>query len=161
MTTEQERLLVLKAVSEGKISASGAAKLLKALERAQAGGAGAEEERRQILTMVADQQISASGAAKLLEALDKAQAVEPAAKAKPARWFRVRVTDIATGRTKANINIPMSLVNVGMKMGARFAPTVDEEDMGAIREALRAGAQGKILDVQDEEDGEHVEIFIE
>ncbi len=28
-------------------------------------------------------------------------------------------------------------------------------------EALNAGAEGKIIDVYDEEDGEHVEIFIE
>jgi hypothetical protein len=28
-------------------------------------------------------------------------------------------------------------------------------------EAINAGAEGKIIDVYDEEDGEHVEIFIE
>ena len=161
MTTEEERLLVLQMVAEGKTSASGAAKLLAALEKAQAGGVTTEEERLQILKMVSDGQTSASGAAKLLAALEQAQTDEPAAKTEPARWFRVRVTDLTTGKRKVNINIPMSLVNVGMKMGARFAPTVEEEDMSAVRKAIKEGVRGKILDAEDEEDGERVEIFIE
>ena len=161
MTTEKERLLVLQMVAEAKISASGAATLLAALERAQATGVATGEERLQVLKMASDGQISASGAAKLLEALDQAQTDESAAKTEPARWFRVRVTDLNTGKKKVNINIPMSLVNVGMKMGARFAPTVEEEDMSAVRKAIKEGIQGKILDAEDEEDGERVEIFIE
>ena len=161
MTTEKERLLVLQMVAEAKISASGAATLLAALERAQATGVGTGEERLQVLKMASDGQISATGAAKLLAALDQAQTDEPAAKTEPARWFRVRVTDLITGKKKVNINIPMSLVNVGMKMGARFAPTVEEEDMSAVRKAIKDGVRGKILDAEDEEDSERVEIFIE
>ena len=161
MTTEKERLLVLQMVAEAKISASGAATLLAALERAQATGVATGEERLQVLKMASDGQISASGAAKLLEALDQAQTDESAAKTEPARWFRVRVTDLNTGKKKVNINIPMSLVNVGMKMGARFAPTVEEEDMSAVRKAIKDGVRGKILDAEDEEDSERVEIFIE
>jgi len=161
MTIEKERLLVLQMVAEGKTSASGAAKLLAALEKAQAGGVTTEEERLQILKMVSDGQTGASGAAKLLAALDQAQTGEPAAKREPARWLRIRVTDIITGKRKVNISIPMSLVNIGIKMGARFTPTVDEEDMRAVRQAIKDGARGKILDAEDEEDSEHVEIFIE
>ncbi|HKZ69475.1 MAG TPA: hypothetical protein VJ020_05310, partial [Anaerolineales bacterium] len=74
---------------------------------------------------------------------------------------RVRVTDLATGKTKVNVNLPMSLVNVGLKMSARFAPELDREQMTTIAEALRAGALGKVVDVVDEKDGEHVEVFIE
>ena len=97
----------------------------------------------------------------MLDALDRAQTDEPATKTEPARWFRVRVTDLTTGKKKVNIKIPMSLVNFGMKMGARFAPTVEEEDMIAVRKAIKDGVRGKILDAEDEEDGERVEIFIE
>ena len=161
MTTEEERLLVLQMVAEGKLSASGAATLLTALERAQTGGASTGEERKQILKIASDGQMGATGAAKLLAALDQTQPDEPVAKTEAARWFRVRVTDLTTGKRKVNINIPMSLVNVGMKMGARFAPTVEEEDMRAVRQAIKEGVRGRILDVKDEEDGERVEIFIE
>ena len=161
MTPEEERLLVLQMVADGKASASGAAKLLTVLEKAQADGCSTGEERLQILKMVSDKQIGAMGAAKLLAPLDQAQPDEPAAKTEPARWFRIRVTDTTTGKRKVNINIPMSLVNVGMKMGARFAPTVEEEDMSAVRKAIKEGVRGKILDAEDEDDSERVEIFIE
>ena len=161
MTPEEERLLVLQMVADGKASASSAAKLLTVLEKVQAGGPATGEERLQILKMVSDGQIGAMGAAKLLASLDQAQPDEPASKTEPARWFRVRVTDLTTGKRKVNINIPMSLVNVGMKMGARFAPTVEEEDMSAVRKAIKEGVRGKILDAEDEEDAERVEIFIE
>ena len=77
------------------------------------------------------------------------------------RWLRVRVTDLATGKPKVNVNIPMGLVNVGIKMGARFAPGLEAEQMQAVADALKTGAVGKIVDVTDEEDGEHVEIFVE
>jgi hypothetical protein len=33
--------------------------------------------------------------------------------------------------------------------------------MSEIMEALRSGVTGKIVDVMDEEDGEHVEIYVE
>jgi hypothetical protein len=46
-------------------------------------------------------------------------------------------------------------------MSARFAPDLDQEQMNAVAEALKTGAMGKVLDVVDEEDGEHVEVFIE
>jgi hypothetical protein len=48
-----------------------------------------------------------------------------------------------------------------MKIGAHFAPEVEGVDMATIMEALRSGMTGKIVDVVDEKDGEHVEIFVE
>jgi hypothetical protein len=39
-----------------------------------------------------------------------------------ARWLRIRVTDIRTGRSKASVQIPIALVDAGMKIGAHFAP---------------------------------------
>ena len=65
------------------------------------------------------------------------------------------------GRNKVNVNIPVGLVNVGLKMGARFAPEVEGVDFEEIMEAIRSGQQGKIMDVTDEEGGERVEIFVE
>ena len=122
------------------------------------------EERMKILKMVEEGKVSAEDAAKLLAALSesrKAAGPAPVAAGGEARWFRVRVTDMATGKTKVNVNIPMGLVNVGIKMGARFAPGLDSEQMEVIAEALKSGAVGKIVEVADEEDGERVEIFVE
>jgi hypothetical protein len=74
---------------------------------------------------------------------------------------RVRVTDLKTGKTKVTVNIPMGLVDVGIKMGARFAPNLDSDQMAILSEALRSGQVGKLIEATDEEDGERVEIFVE
>jgi hypothetical protein len=77
------------------------------------------------------------------------------------RCFRVRVTDLVTGRSKARVSIPMGLMEWGLRIGAQFAPEVADVDMGELGQVLSSGMEGKIIDVVDEEDGEHVEIFIE
>ncbi len=118
------------------------------------------EERLQILKMIEAGQISAEEGARLLAALDKTAPGGAPSGASP-RWFRVRVTDLRTGKGKANVNIPMGLVNVAIKYGARFAPNVEGLDVDQITRAIREGAQGKIVDVEDEDDAERVEIFIE
>lgn len=125
------------------------------------------ESRMQILKMIENKQITAEDGAKLLEALDaEGQNVEAgsssAAPFTQGRWFRVVVTDLRTGKRKVNVNIPLGLVDVGMKMGAKFAPVgLQGMDMKEVIAAIRAGKQGKVVDVEDEEDGEHVEIFVE
>jgi hypothetical protein len=77
------------------------------------------------------------------------------------RWLRIRVTDIRSGRSKASVQIPLALVDAGMKICAHFAPEVQGVDMSNVMEAVRSGMIGKIIDVTDEEDGEHVEIYVE
>lgn len=122
------------------------------------------EERMQILRMIEEGKISAAEGAELLRALDSADrgtVNEPLKGSSKPRWFRVRVTDTKTGRNKVDVNIPMGLVNVGIKMGAKFAPEIDGAQYETIMDAIRSGQHGKIIDVFDEEDGEHVEIFVE
>jgi SHOCT-like protein len=121
------------------------------------------EERMQILKMIQAGQISAEEGAKLLSALEGSQKSEMAANtaATQGKFLRVRVTDMSTGKTKVNVNVPLALVNVGLKMGARFMPDLDGMDTGEIMDAIRSGMQGKIVDVEDSEDGEKVEVYIE
>lgn len=122
------------------------------------------EERMQILKMIEDGKISAGEGADLLRALDAGKQTpeyEPLKGASSPRWFRVRVTDVHSGLHKVNVNIPMGLVKVGIKMGARFAPEIEGADYQDIMEAIRSGQQGKIFEVIDDEGGEKVEIFVE
>ena len=122
------------------------------------------EERLQILKMIEDGKISAAEGAELLRALEKEddrQSGEPLKGASAPRWFRVRVTDIGSGKSKVSVNIPMGLVNAGIKMGARFAPDLEGVDFEEISEMINSGAHGKIVDVVDNEEGERVEIFVE
>ena len=122
------------------------------------------EERMQVLSMVAEGTISAEEGAKLLAALEperrrdaRSAMTEPSAP----RWFRVKVTDLETGKSKVNVNLPMSLVEVGTRMGARFAPELEGMDFDDIVRQIKHGAQGKLIEVEDAEDGERVEIYVE
>jgi len=119
-----------------------------------------DAERLQILKMVEKGQITAQEGARLLEAL-AGNSTERTRSSRPT-WFRVRVTDTRTGRRKVDVNIPLSLVSVGMRLGARFAPEVGDVDIpDLLRQIEEEGMQGRVIDVMDEEDGEHVEIFVE
>lgn len=124
------------------------------------------EERMKILRMIEEGKLTAEEGAKLLSALSDNRARVTAGTSisrgsGSARWLRVKVTDMASGRSKATVQIPIGLLEAGMKIGAHFAPEVEGVDMSEIMEALRSGVTGKIVDVMDEEDGEHVEIYVE
>ena len=120
------------------------------------------DERLKILKMIDDGKINAEEGAKLLSALSESRQ----SKSKPAvrtttggaRWLRVRVTDMVTGKPKATVNLPLGLVDAGMNIASKYAPDIAFDELIA---SINDGAQGKIIDVIDEEDGEHVEIFIE
>jgi ParB-like chromosome segregation protein Spo0J len=115
-----------------------------------------------ILKMIDEGKITAEEGAKLLSALSEQR---KSAKRKTlreasggARWLRVRVTDMVTGKAKATVNLPLGLVDAGLNIASQYAPGVEFDE---LVEAINQGAEGKIIDVMDEEDGEHVEIFIE
>ncbi|HET9591133.1 MAG TPA: hypothetical protein VFO91_20270 [Anaerolineales bacterium] len=122
------------------------------------------EERMKILKMIEEGKLSAEEGTKLLAALsEKRVTTPPRPPGMPGapRWLRIRVTDMRSGRSKASVQIPLALVDAGIKIGAHFAPEVEGVDMSNVMEALRSGVTGKIIDVTDEEDGEHVEIYVE
>ena len=122
------------------------------------------EERMKILKMIEEGKLSAEEGTKLLAALsDKRTPTppRPPGMSGAPRWLRIRVTDIRSGRSKASVQIPLALVDAGMKIGAHFAPEVQGVDMTNVLEAVRSGMTGKIIDVTDDEDGEHVEIYVE
>ncbi len=126
------------------------------------------EERIKVLKMVADGKITAEEAAALLETLDEAPAASSKAQAGPGpaasqlgRYFRVRVTDTDTGKIRVNVRLPVGVINAGMKLGMKFAPQVEGVDYQEIAELIKSGETGKIVDVEDDKDGEHVEVFIE
>jgi hypothetical protein len=119
------------------------------------------EERMKILKMIEEGKVSAEEGAKLLAALASANRPTGGLSASGAKWLRVRVTEVNTGRSKATVQIPISLMEAGMKIGAHFAPEINGVNMDQLMEALRTGMTGKIIDVTDDEDGEHVEIFVE
>jgi hypothetical protein len=119
------------------------------------------EERLRILKMISEGQITAQEGAKLLEAMREPTPASTQDEPTKPRWLRVQVSDRNSSKTKLNVNIPLGLLDVGMKMGARFAPTMEGMDLSAIQSAIKSGFQGRILSVDDEKDGETVDIYVE
>jgi hypothetical protein len=122
------------------------------------------EERMKILKMISDGKISAQEGSQLISALSQRseKANKVAKRSLSSQMLRVRVTDMSTGKTKVNVNVPMKLVDAGLNIAAQFTPEMENAQMmEAVKEALSENLTGKIVDVIDEEDREHVEIFIE
>lgn len=119
------------------------------------------EERLKILKMVEEGRISPEEAARLLAAVSKAERRRASTTTTEARWLRVRVTDMDSGKMAVNVNLPVSLVNVGLRMGARFVPEMEGVSMNELEEAIRRGVTGKIIDIVDEQERQRVEVYVE
>lgn len=124
------------------------------------------EERQRVLEMINEGKITAEEGANLLKALTgpaKKPHISPKGRSGQPRWLRVHVTDMVNGKTKVRVNLPLKLMNAGLGIAAQFAPEemADANMMESIKEALNENMVGKIVDVIDEEDQEHIEIFIE
>lgn len=125
-----------------------------------------KEEVMQILKMVEEGKITADQAAQLMEAgnLSDNNNSNSTALSSNARWLKVRVYDKETNKKKVNVNVPLSLVSIGLKLGMKFSPHMEElngVDINEIVEMIKSGAEGKIVDVVDEESGEKVEVYVE
>jgi hypothetical protein len=119
------------------------------------------EERLKILKMIEEAKISADEGARLLAALAKAERKRASSSPGEGRWLRVRVTDIDSGKTAVNVNLPISLVNVGLRMGARFVPEMEGVSMNELEESIRRGVTGKVIDIVDEQERQRVEVYVE
>jgi hypothetical protein len=130
------------------------------------------QEKLKILTMVQEGKLTAEQAARLMDALEgpatparprpaQPATAEPPTREHAPRWIRVQVTDTNTGKSRVNVRLPINLVQAGFKMGARFSPEVQGLDQEQLMQIIKSGETGKIVDVLDEQDGEHVEVFIE
>lgn len=131
---EAERLRILQLLEQKKITAAEAADLLAAL--GQRGGEGRRRDRQRWL------------------------AEELAPPSDRARWFRVRVTDQRTGRTRTNVSVPIGMVGFGLGFARRFRNIPGVGAVDDLFEAVRTGRRGTIFDVSNE-GGERVEILID
>jgi DNA repair exonuclease SbcCD ATPase subunit len=118
-----------------------------------------QEERRKILEMVQQGTISADDAAQLLDALRNQEETSRRPHRRP-RWVRIRVTDAKTETVRVNLTLPVGLVRAGLRAGGSIAGVAGLDTAG-LEEMLDRGEMGHILDVQDNDGGERVEIFVE
>jgi hypothetical protein len=128
-------------------------------------------ERMQILQQVESGQVSVEDAIGMMSAPEAGRAPE----AQPAptggetapltdrsgRWLRVRVTDLETGKRRVSVNVPLKLMKWGIKIGTRFAPELEGVDMEELLAELDGYGSGHLVEVEDADDGQRVEVFIE
>ncbi len=119
------------------------------------------DERNRILHLVESGKVTAAEAAQLLDTLEQKHENAGEQKRRRNRIARVRVTNLATNRQKANVTIPVSLINVGLRLGTRLVPQISGSALEDLLRAIESGATGRLLDLQDLEEGERVEIFAE
>ena len=117
------------------------------------------EERMRILRLIENGQLTAEEGARLLGAMDgQSRPSRP----HRAQWVHVRITDLRSNRQKVNVNIPVGLISIGIKLGARLATRGGHSvNIDELLEAIRSGAVGKLADIEDIEDGERLEVYVE
>ena len=132
-----------------------------------------DADRKEILELLAKGKITANEAADLLT---NPQPEEPAtlkvkipvdepsmpkSNGNGPSWLHVRVKDLKSGRNKVTVNIPIGMVQFGLKIGRRFSPELEGLDWNELTGAMQSMESGILVDVQDEEDGEHVQVYVD
>jgi hypothetical protein len=81
-----------------------------------------------------------------------------------AKSLRITVVDkTKDGRPAVNIRLPIGVVKWGMKMAQAFSPQMKEAnlDWDNISAMIQEGAEGKLVDVDDEAEQKQVEVWVE
>jgi hypothetical protein len=121
------------------------------------------EERNRILGMVESGQVSATEAAQLLDALQEDVPAPPPQSLPQNRTVRVWVTDMANRSRKVNMTatLPVPLLKSGLQTLASIVPPLRDGRAEEIIRSLENGTSGRVVDLQDLEDGKRVEIFLD
>jgi hypothetical protein len=78
------------------------------------------------------------------------------------KWLRIRVTDLGTGESKANVRVPASLAKFGMKMASKYASAdLEGLELDQIMQAVKASGETKLVAMEDDQNYQHIEISIE
>jgi hypothetical protein len=119
-------------------------------------------EKMKILEMLQEGKINTEEAATLLDALEEDNGQETSSA--PGKVLKIKVSDKQSGAVKVNMGLPLGF--------ARFLkdliPTSERAriesqgvDLDAVFANLDSGVKGKLVDVEDEQDGHLIEIWIE
>jgi len=127
-----------------------------------------KEEIKKVLEMLKEGKINDDEAAGLLEALRETKDEEDTTplSTKKKRFLKIRVTK--GEKPQVNVTIPFSLVNWGLNLASKLsnnAVNIEGKeipiDMDELNKAMNDPEfTGKIVDVEDEEEGKHIEIEI-
>jgi polyhydroxyalkanoate synthesis regulator phasin len=119
------------------------------------------DERNRILNMIESGQITAAQAAQLLDTMlpEYEQSEGQIAN----RTVRIWMTDMSTNRRKVNMTatIPVYLLSMSLRLLARLVSQLNDSTIQHVIRAIERGTTGRLLDLQDLEEGKRLEIFVE
>ena len=119
------------------------------------------DERNRILNMIESGQITAGQAAQLLDTL--LPEYEQSGGQVENRTVRIWLTDMSTNRRKMNmtVTIPVYLVSMSLRLLARLVSQLNDSTIQNVIHAIERGTTGRLLDLQDLEEGKRLEVFVE
>jgi Tfp pilus assembly ATPase PilU len=119
------------------------------------------DERNRILNMIETGQITAAQAAQLLDALVSEQQ-QPVERVRN-RTVRIWMTDSATNSKKMHVTatMPINLISMILHLLTRMVPQLNDGTLQNLIRAIERGNTGRLLDLQDLEEGKRLEIFVE
>lgn len=119
------------------------------------------DERNRILDMIESGQITAAQAAQLLDTLvTKSEQSEGQMQN---RTVRIWMTDMTTNRRKMNVTatMPVYLISTSLRLLARVVSQLNDGTIQNVIRELEKGTTGRLLDLQDLEEGKRLEIYVE
>ncbi|SRR6266496_4398311 len=119
------------------------------------------DERNRILNMIESGKITAGEAAQLLDTL--LPEYEQSGGQIENRTVRIWITDVSTNRRKMNMTatMPVYLVSMSLRLLARLLPQLNDSTIQNVIRAMERTTTGRLLDLQDLEEGKRLEIFVE
>jgi hypothetical protein len=119
------------------------------------------DERNRVLNMVESGQITATQAAQILDTLVPEH--EQSGDQRQNRTVRIWLTDLSTNRRKMNITatLPVNLISMSLRLLARLASQFNDGTIQNVIRAVERDTTGRVLDLQDLEEGKRLEIFVE
>lgn len=115
-------------------------------------------DRERILKLLEEKKITAEEAARLLDALG------PEKTSGRAKFLKIKVTERGTDRAKVNVTLPVGVIRWGLKFVPESAQVRLNEhniDFDEILKAMETDFHGKLIDIEDDEDQQHVEVYLE
>lgn len=141
----EELETVLRLVADGKLTPEQAAPIIEALTRAEQSVPESDSLHGRIERSVARAQRAAE---RVSDRFERAHAAADEGEAGArGRQLRIRVTE--RGRQVVNLRIPIGFVDAALK----FVPGIGGDQGERIRDAVRAGATGPIIDVEEADGG--------
>lgn len=145
------RIEILQKLAAGEITVDEATRLLQeAAEAAPAAEAQADETPRR----------NAQNAEPAAEPVAEKRKNGESAKRTP-RWLRIRVGRVGSERDHVRVNIPIGLVDAGLRLGAQFGDHKWSRTLSEMLDSIHRGEVDTLVEVEDDHSGERVRIFVD